>query len=465
MKFIDRDQEMAALMAAYQSPEASLLIVYGRRRVGKTTLLSEFCKGKQAVYYLATEESIRANCAAFRQVAANFLHNELLRAADGADWEMIFSALLKEKREEKLVVVLDEFQYLGKDDPAFPSVFQRIWDMQLKDKNVEVILCGSLIHMMMEQTLSYSSPLYGRRTGQLRLKQIPYKYYFSFFPALPPREQILYYAVTGGVPKYIELFHQGASIEDAIRQNVMTPQSFLYEEPEFLLRHEVQDIGSYFSVIRAIAAGKVRLTEIAAYLSLSTTSLTKPLKTLCDLDILEREVPVTEKNPASSKKGQYRIKDNFIAFWFRFVYPMRSFIESGHVELAMKKLQSGFIPNHVGYVYEDICRQKLWEMNDGEQLPFLFDKAGRWWGGKDTEIDIVALDTTDRRHILFGECKFHKEAPMQLAELRSLQKKAPAVAWGEPGREEFFILFSASGYAPELVELAAADPHVLLASV
>ena len=252
MFFVDRVQEMSVLQTAYEKPESSLFVLYGRRRVGKTTLLSEFCKEKPSLYYLATEESIQANRNAFRLMAADFLQNDLLKSATDASWEMIFSVLLSAQENKKLVIVLDEFQYLGKADKAFPSVFQKIWDTILKNKNVEVILCGSLVHMMMEQTLSYSSPLYGRRTGQIRLKQIPYAYYDRFFPDLDEQTRILYYAVTGGVPKYIELFHPCADIDTAILQNVMTPQSFLYEEPEFLLRQEVQDVGSYFSIIRAM---------------------------------------------------------------------------------------------------------------------------------------------------------------------------------------------------------------------
>lgn len=462
MEFVDRVQELAALEAAYQSPGAALLVVYGRRRVGKTTLLAQFCRNKPALYYLATEESIAANRSAFREAAADFLQNELLRSAQNASWEMIFDALFQQARQEKLVIVLDEFQYLGKADKAFPSVFQRIWDTALKNQNVEVILCGSLIQMMMEQTLSYASPLYGRRTGQIRLGQIPYAHYQQFFPQLTETERILYYAVTGGVPKYIELFRPCADIYAAIEKNVLLPQSFLYEEPEFLLRREVQEVGSYFSIIRAVAAGRTRSSQIASQLSISPTSLSKPLKTLCDLDILEREVPATEANPETSKKGQYRIKDNFIAFWFRFVYPMRSFIEGGHPEAALKKLKSGFIPNHVGYVYEDICRQKLWELNAKQELPFQFDRAGRWWGGKDTEIDIAAVNTGDPDKILFGECKFHLDTPMQVAELNQLRRKAAAVPWGGANREEYFILFCAGGYSKELQDLADADSHILL---
>lgn len=465
MGFVDRVQELAALETAYQSPEAALLVVYGRRRVGKTTLLAQFCKDKPALYYLATEESIAANRAAFREAAADFLQSELLRFAENASWEMIFDALFRQAREEKLVVVLDEFQYLGKADKAFPSVFQRIWDTSLKKQNVEVILCGSLIHMMTEQVLSYSSPLYGRRTGQIRLGPIPYAHYRQFFPELTETERVLYYAVTGGVPKYIELFRPCADIYTAIEKNVLLPQSFLYEEPEFLLRREVQEVSSYFSIIRAVAAGRTRSSEIASQLSISPTSLSKPLKTLCDLDILEREVPATETNPETSKKGQYRIKDNFIAFWFRFVYPMRSFIESGHPEIALKKLKNGLIPNHVGDVYEDICRQKMWELNAQEKLPFRFDRMGRWWGGRDSEIDLVAVDTGNPDKILFGECKFHLHTPMQTAELNQLRRKAAAVPWGGADREEYFILFCSGGYSEELQKLANADSHILLGSL
>ena len=163
MFFVDRVQEMSVLQTAYEKPESSLFVLYGRRRVGKTTLLSEFCKEKPSLYYLATEESIQANRNAFRLMAADFLQNDLLKSATDASWEMIFSVLLSAQENKKLVIVLDEFQYLGKADKAFPSVFQKIWDTILKNKNVEVILCGSLVHMMVEQTLSYSSPLYGRR--------------------------------------------------------------------------------------------------------------------------------------------------------------------------------------------------------------------------------------------------------------------------------------------------------------
>lgn len=188
-----------------------------------------------------------------------------------------------------------------------------------------VILCGSLISMMVSQTLSYDSPLYGRRTAQIQLKPIPFRYYREFFPERSVRELVELYYVTGGVPKYIELFSGGGDIYSAIRDNVLDRAGYLYDEPYFLLQKEVAEIGNYFSIIRAIAAGSSRLSAISGALEVKATSLTKYLKTLIDLDILEREVPVTEKNPELCKRGLYRIKDNYIRFWFVFVYPYRDF--------------------------------------------------------------------------------------------------------------------------------------------
>ena len=451
MFFVDRVQEMSVLQTAYEKPESSLFVLYGRRRVGKTTLLSEFCKEKPSLYYLATEESIQANRNAFRLMAADFLQNDLLKSATDASWEMIFSVLLSAQENKKLVIVLDEFQYLGKADKAFPSVFQKIWDTILKNKNVEVILCGSLVHMMMEQTLSYSSPLYGRRTGQIRLKQIPFAYYHEFFPGKSRKELIEMYAVTGGVPKYIELFSQSKDIYSAIETCVLNRSGYLYDEPHFLLQQEVSEVGSYFSIIKAIAAGNTKLSAIAGVLEVKSTSLTKYLKTLIDLDILEREVPVTEDSPEKSKRGLYKIKDNYLRFWFAFVYPNMSFIESGHGRIVMDKIRKGLVRNHIAFVYEDVCAERMWEMNAQGVWPFYFSKLGRYWDSKE-EIDIVAIDP-DGKNLILGECKYWQE-PVGISVLRSLEAKAEMVAWEKGKRKTWLVLFSVNGFTKELRAVA-----------
>ena len=323
-KFIDREAEMKTLEQEYKREGSSLVILYGRRRVGKTTLISEFIKNKNALFFLASEESEVQNRNAFKEKAAAFIKSDLLMDASVSSWDTIFKAIMDTSFDTKPVIVIDEFQYIGKSNPAFPSVFQRIWEEILKNKSVMVILCGSLISMMESQTLNYDSPLYGRRTAQIKLKQIPFRYYKQFFPGKDENALIEMYSVTGGVPKYIELFRESDNIYEAIEQSILNPSGYLYDEPYFLLQQEVSEIGSYFSLIKTIAAGNSKLSAISTVLETKATSLTKYLKTLIDLDILEREVPVTEENPEKSKKGLYKIKDNYLRFWFAFVYPNMS---------------------------------------------------------------------------------------------------------------------------------------------
>ena len=458
-RFIDREDEIRTLENEYARKGSALVILYGRRRVGKTTLISEFIKDKPALFFLASEESEAQNRSEFKDRAAEFINNDLLRDAKVSSWDTIFKTIMQTDFEAKPVIVIDEFQYIGKSNPAFPSVFQRIWEEQLKDKPVMVILCGSLISMMESQTLSYSSPLYGRRTAQIRLTQIPFRYYREFFPYNERRNLIEMYAVTGGVPKYIESLSNCSDIYQAIQDNVLNQNSYLYDEPNFLLQQEVSEIGSYFSIIRSIAAGNHKISAIASMLEVKVTSLSKYLQTLINLDILEREVPITEENPEKSKKGLYKIKDNYLRFWFAFIYPNRGFIESGNESFVLDKIQKGFISSQAAFVYEDVCREKMWELNANSSWPFCFSKVGRWWNSEE-EIDIAALDP-DGNNLILGECKFWQE-PVGVSVLRSLEEKAYSVEWRKQKRKVWFILFSISGYTDELQQIAANRNDLIL---
>ena len=458
-KFVDREEEMMTLQSEYERPGSSLVILYGRRRVGKTALISEFIKGKNALFFLASEESEAQNRTAFKEKAADFTGNELLRQFDAKSWDILFQTIMQTPFQEKPIIVIDEFQYIGKSNPAFPSIFQRIWEEQLKDRSVMVILCGSLISMMESQTLSYSSPLYGRRTAQIRLKQIPFRYYHEFFPDKSPRELVEYYSVTGGVPKYIELFSESDDIYHAIQKNILNRSGYLYDEPHFLLQQEVSEIGNYFSVIRAIAAGNSKLSAISTVLEVKSTSLTKYLKTLIDLDILEREVPVTEENPEKSKKGLYKIKDNYLRFWFAFIYPNMSFIESGNSAIVLNKIRKSMVSGHTAFVYEDVCREQMWKLNANGAWPFHFSKLGRWWDSRN-EIDIAAIDP-DGSNLILGECKFWQE-PVGSNILYALEQKAAAVEWRKDRRHTWLILFSAAGFTDELKEIAKSRSDLIL---
>ena len=458
-RFIDREQELDTLQNEYERKGSSLVILYGRRRAGKTTLISEFIKDKNALFFLASEESETQNRNAFKEKAADFIDSALLREASVSTWDAIFAAIMERRFESKPIIVIDEFQYIGRSNPAFPSVFQRIWEEQLKNRPVMVILCGSLISMMESQTLAYNSPLYGRRTAQIRLGQIPFRYYGDFFPGKSRKELIEMYAITGGVPKYIEVFSESRDIYRAIQRNVLNRSGYLYDEPHFLLQQEVSEIGSYFSIIKAIAAGNHKLSAISSALEIKATSLTKYLKILIDLDILEREVPITEDNPEKSKRGLYKIKDNYIRFWFAFVYPNMSFIESGNSRIVLDKIRKGLVTSHIAFVYEDVCREKMWDLNGDGAWPFHFTRIGRHWDA-DTEIDIAALDQ-EGGNLILGECKYWQE-PVGINVLRDLEQKAERVAWNRDRRKTWFVLFSMGGFTDELRQLAKARPDLLL---
>ena len=459
-KFVNRAKELESLEKQYATDQSSLVIVYGRRRVGKTALITEFLKRhSNSLYFLATEESEMQNLNYFKNQVAEFTGNELLKSAV-VDWLTVFKTLIDYKTETKKVIVLDEFQYIGQSNSAFPSIMQKVWDTVLKDANIMLILCGSLVSLMRSQTLDYSSPLYGRRTGQIKLKQISFSHYHEFFEGRTNNDLLPFYAVTGGVPKYIETFCGYTDIYEAIEQNVLNSQSFLYEEPYFLLQKEVSEIGSYFSLIKAIAMGNRKLSDIATNLGLKQTGLTKYLKVLIDLDLIEREVPVTEPAPEKSKSGLYRIADNFIAFWFKFVYPYRAYLEKGETAFVLSQIKKSFAQNYAAFVYEDVCREKMWELSAADTWDFHFDKVGRYWGAKAGEIDIVAIDTIGGNLVL-GECKY-TTTPKGLSVLHALQEKAEAMLKLTQTKNVQYILFSTAGFTQELSEEAKQNMNIRL---
>jgi AAA+ ATPase superfamily predicted ATPase len=461
-KFINRIDEMKALKEEYAKPSSTFTVIYGRRRVGKTSLIAEFLKDKPNVlYFLATKESETMNKATFKKQVAEFVGNQLLETA-AADWFDIFKHLIIFKTDTKKIIVIDEFQFIGMSNPAFPSIFQRIWDMLLMSANIMVIICGSLVNMMTTQTLSYTSPLYGRRTSQIKLKQVTFPYIKDFLPNCSFEDLVLFYAVTGGVPKYIETVADSKNVFDAIENKILNKQSYLYEEPQFLLSQEVNEVGSYFSIIKAIAFGNRKLNDIATVISKKATDMTKYLKTLIDLDLIEREVPITEDYPEKSKKGLYRLKDNFISFWFRYVYTNQSHLEKGEQAYVLEQIKKSFVDNHVSFVYEDVCREKMWEFNATNKWDFRFNKLGRYWDSN-TEIDIVGIDSVGK-NIILGECKYSK-SKKGVDVLNDLKKKEPVVLRGVQGwKVVSYVLFCKAGFTDELVKLTEKNKTIVLIS-
>jgi AAA+ ATPase superfamily predicted ATPase len=457
-KFINRSKELDFLEKQYREQNSSLVVIYGRRRIGKTALIKKFIQHKPAIYFLASEEAENQNIEYFKKAVGNFLKNSLIERLSGVGWDDIFDVIVNSKIDKKVVIVFDEFQNLCKTNPAFASVVQRIWDEKLKNHSFMLILSGSLVGMMQEHALSYSSPLYGRRTGQIKLKQFSFKDAKEFFPEVSDDQFIWIYSIVGGVPKYLEMFKFEGDIYKAIEENILSRQSFLYEEPVFLLEKEVHEVGSYFSIIKSIALGNHKLSQIAQSLSVAQTKLTKYLNTLMDLDIVRREVPITEEYPEKSKRGLYFINDNFIDFWFKFVYPYREQLELDNTKYVVENIKSKIVTNHISFVYEEICRQILMDLIKTKEIDIKLDRVGKWWDSK-SEIDIVGIGK-NTGHVVFGECKY-SQSVVDIDVFFNLKKKAENVKVF-PDQKELYILFSRMGFSERLLEFAKETKNLIL---
>ncbi|MDS0222452.1 ATP-binding protein [Haloarcula sp. S1AR25-5A] len=440
MTFYDRREELDALSVAFESPGSDVFVVYGRRRVGKTELLKEFCTDRPHIYFLAAQEAERRQREKFIDQVAAFFDDRTPRI-DG--WDEAFDYLGEKLRSEAVVVVIDEFPYLVSENDSVPSYVQGFVDEQFQETDSMLVLCGSSVSTMESEVLGHESPLYGRRTGQLDVQP------FSFQQA---REVIDYeiadairsYAITGGTPMYLTLFDYGRSLAENVRSQVLSPSAVLYNEPEFLLRTELRNPARYMSILEAVALGHTTPNEISGATGIDVGPLSKYLQTLRQLRLIDREVPVTASGK-KSKRSRYRVTDEFLRFWFRYVEPNRSSIEEAP-DIVYDGTIAPDLPMHVATAFEDVCQEAVWEgIRRGEFEPY--SEVGRWWYGED-EIDIVGLAPNDNR-ILFAECKWTSD-PVGTALVNDLQAKAGTVRWGPDDREECFALFSKSGFVEGL---------------
>nr|WP_297506314.1 ATP-binding protein [Thermococcus sp.] len=383
--FVNRKDELALLEELYRSGKKEVLILYGRRRVGKTELVKKFIGDKPAIYFLADRDGLKANARRFYRESAEKLG---LPAVEVDDFRKAFE-LIKLKTPERLVVVIDEFSYLMLSDKNTPAVFQHVVD-EILDDRFFLILTSSLVGLM-ESLMGYNNPLYGRRTAQLKLKPLKFFHVREYFKNAPIETVVRIYSVTGGVPMYFRLF-EGRDFEEELLRVAFSPTSILYEEPEFILREELGDVHRYYLILEALANGRHRVSEIADFAGIEAKDMPKYLRTLISLELVRREVPITENE--RSKKARYYLNDNFFNFWFRFVKPNKGRIEIGTFEMDWEAFNT-----YVGKAFEEIARQFLIELNRAGELPSSFTRIGRWWH-KNEEIDLVALNEREKKALL-----------------------------------------------------------------
>lgn len=327
--FIGRDRELSVLEELADSGRPEFFVLYGRRRVGKTELLQRFCQRRRAVYFLAAQVRDKDNLAAFRRTLREALDDPLLDGVEFADWSAALGYAAQRAREERLVVVLDEFPYLCEANPGVPSLLQRFWDTQGKHGQLMLVLCGSQVSFMEREVLAERSPLFGRRTAQRRLEPLAPSSALQFFADWSLTERVQAYGILGGMPAYLQRFDTDLDLEKNLQREVLRPEGYLFDEVAFLLRTELNTPATYNSILHAVARGAEKVGDVALSVGIDSTTANKYLHVLRELGLVERQVPLTDPDPLRSRKGVYRIGDRFLAFHFRHVQPHLSLIQTG----------------------------------------------------------------------------------------------------------------------------------------
>ena len=455
--FIGREVELNELNRMYVQDQFHLFILYGRRRVGKTTLLNEFSREKDTIFFAAEQSSEKLNLEKFSALVFEHYHETALEPF--SSWTNALTYVCDRQNGRRLLLILDEFPYLARKNKALLSELQHLVDHRLKDSRLFLVLCGSYMGFMENEVLSAKSPLFGRRTAQLKMKPFHYRVSLRFCSGFSPEEQLMLYGAYGGTPMYLEQISPDRSFSENIQESFLKITSYLYEEPLLLLRQEVQEPGIYSAVIEAIAGGASKANEISTKIGEDSAKCLKYIRTLCELGILYKETPFGEKE--SSRKSIYGISDLMFRFWYRYVFGSRILIETGAAQAVWERRIAPDLSHYMGHVFERICREYLLAENSIGNLPFLFTSIGRWWGTNpqtrcQEEIDLIANDGDE---YLFCECKWQSEAA-DLPVLYELERKADVFRKGRG--ETWYLLFSRSGFTDRLKKAAEEDGHVQL---
>jgi AAA+ ATPase superfamily predicted ATPase len=455
--FVGRSAELEKLNSLYTGDRFECVVIYGRRRIGKTSLIREFIRNKEAIFFTGMETDSGENL--------EYLSRSIMKPPFGEGASPVFSnyeealdAVHERSLEKRLILVIDEYPYLAESYRGISSLLQTWIDHRLRNGKLFLILCGSSMSFMENQVLGYKSPLYGRRTAQMRVEPFGFFEARSFYANFSPEDLAGIYGITGGVPQYLALMDDSLNLAENIRKNFLDPSAYLFEEPGNLLKQEVREPAGYNAILRAIATGSSKNAEIASKVSMESSACSAYLKNLIALGIVKKETPVTEK---STRKTIYSLADNMFRFWYRFVPSQMALIQNGMAERAYERVEREF-PSFMGRVFEDICREYLWRRNAAGTLPVQFTEAGRWWGNdpfrrSEAEIDLIATDGEDA---IFCECKW-TNSPVASADLDALNDRSRLLHY----RSKFLFLFAKRGFTENCREKASRMDNVTLFSL
>jgi AAA+ ATPase superfamily predicted ATPase len=451
--FIGRERELNLIHRLWQSQKAELLILYGRRRVGKTRLLTHWLEVDQprALFWVAEPTSAYDQLRSFSQAVYNFA-NPGLPAPDNftyASWAQAFQQIARLAQDERLAVIIDEFTYLMAVEAGISGVLQNTWDHTFKETNLFLAISGSHIGMMERDLLSYQAPLYGRATALLKLQPMPFADTREFFPRYRPDERVAVYAMLGGIPAYWERFDPAASIDQNIRNQFLETNTLLQDEPRLLLQDFVSEAHNYVAILRAIAFGNRTPKEIAGFTGLTDKHVPAYLSKLVDTGFVERRTPVTA--PASTRSGRHYITDPFLRFYFRFLSRRQAQLALGVQDQALEEIKRHLLDFIGTHTWEELCQE--WVLRAGAQgkLPFSPDQVGSVWT-KNAQVDVVGINSMEKTLIL-GECKWSPKE-MGRSVLRVLVEKTVEVVPGDGKWKVAYLGFARGGWTAEAQQYA-----------
>ena len=455
--FIGRDKELHALDKLYKSEKFEFVVIYGRRRVGKTALINQFIGDKKSIYFMGVESNEKQNLENFSKGIIEFssgIQTETSFASFQAALEYVFQ--LAEK--ERIILTIDEYPYVARSSGSLASTLQLLIDKYKDTSKLMLILCGSSMSYMEDHVLAYKAPLYGRRTAQMKILPFDFEESCRYFHHLSDEDQALIYGIAGGTPQYLLQMSDELSVEENIKNTYLNPMSFLYEEPTNLLKQEVREPAIYNAIITAIAAGYSRMSEISTKAGENSNVCSNYMKNLINLGIIRKETPYGEK---ASKKSIYVIEDNMFYFWYRFVLDNNSAIARGAADMVYKRIAPQ-LPDYMGSVFEEICKQYLWKQLLVGNMPIEFHSIGRWWGNdpiqkKQAEIDIMGEQDSDSA--LFAECKWRNEN-VDADILETLIARSKLFHY----KNMHYYLFSKSGFTKGCMDRAKEMGNVSLVS-
>lgn len=447
--FIGRQSELRELEGIYASGKFECVILHGRLRMGKTSLLREFMKDKNCIYFAAGETSDRENLDALINCVEAYPHTPEGEPKLKCYYEEVFERIFKISATSRVALIIDEYQYLVGANRDISKLICRFIDAHLCRGRLMLVLCGSSDAVMYNETLGYASVFHGRRTAQIKLEPLSFFDVKRYYDKFSPDDVAITYGITGGIPKYLSMMNPDLTVEENIMNTFFNPSSELFEEPENFLRREVRDPSYYNSMLRVMAAGLRKNSEIASAVGIETSACTAYLKNLISYGIVSKHTPVTEK---AGKKTIYEIKDSMFLFWYRFVPDNASLIHSGRVSMIWRDVAKQ-IPDYMGKVFENICRQWVEKRNAADKFPVRFVEVGRWWSTdaiskKVSFIPIVAYSDDDD-HALFGDA-FWSDEPVDADAVRSLEERSRFFRFSN----RLLYLFSRSGFTDECAELA-----------